>query len=429
MSKYAKTTGNAFQLSWLDFSKFLFFVLFLYLNWYKEIWGDVPIVLYGSVVALTLSLILPFGNSLLRFLNLRNLTGFYKVLLAFGVYSFISGIIVCSDRTLLISSIITYFSYMVVLFDCCLISQRDGGWSWLLNTMVLVALTCCIQVIFWGKPMLNGGATAITMSALNNPNTVSVVLMYGIFGMVADSKHRMERLWIRVPLILMFLYAIILTGSRKAIIATLFLLMLWMYSILRTQRTENNKSRNAGTVFLVFCTSALILVLLRRKYLNSEQYERLMQLFEEVENPGDSKRVELYYTAFDIWKQHPIFGVGFDQYQLYTRYGHYSHSTYAEVLSCTGILGSLLLFVPFLKYTFNVISCVLRSEGEYQYRFLMCLAGLMIELFLGIGQIWVYGLNHALFIVCVLSMFEYSYQLFKVNLIQFEVDKRCQYIK
>ena len=428
MSKYVRTTASRIKLS-LSIPKFVFFLLYLYLNWYKEIWGDLPIMLYGSVIALTLSLFLPISDEKYRFFNFQDLTGFFIVLFIYGVYSFISGILVCIDRTNFVSSMVTYFSYLVVLFDCCLISKRDGSWNWLLTIMIIVAFICCFQVILWGKPMRNAGATVITMSAINNPNSASLVMLFGIYGLVVNSEQRMKYLWLRIPVVLMLFYAIMLTGSRKVLIATSMLLILWLFGILRNLQTNPNTSESLRTVFFILLAVIAVIIFIRRYYVNTEQFERLMRLSDDFENPENSSRIGLYQTAFEVWKQHPILGVGFDQYKLYTEYGSYSHSTYAEVLSCTGLIGGAILFSPVLKYTVNILKCAFQANNEYHNFFFMCFAGVLIQLFLGVGQIWTFGLSHELFLICVFGMFEYSYRAIDETGIQREGKIRCNYIK
>lgn len=429
MSKYIKKATGSFDIAWLDISKILLLIFLLYMNWYKELFGDVSIILYGSALLLTLSLVLPFGEEEKRHIDFTCMTGFYKVLLAYGIYCLISGVFVSINRSSFISSMITYFCYLIVLFDCCLISQRDGSWDWLFNIMFMVAAVCCFQTILFGKPMKNGGAIAYTMGPLNNTNALAHVMIFGIFGLVASKENGTKKLGLKTIFILLFCYTIILSGSRKGLISAVVFVVIWGYSLIRKFRRNPENSGGLLPAFLVIIAIAVVAIYFSKYYIVSDQYERLMRIFGIGEDSSNEDRIQMYQLAVNLWKQHPIFGVGFNQYKLYSWRGDYSHSTYAEILSCSGLIGSLILFAPILRYFVGTIKNFFYSDERYHYTFSICFAGILIELFLGIGQIWIYGISHELFLLCLLGFYETTVRNVEENKdIQLEVNGKCKYL-
>ena len=134
--------------------------------------------------------------------------------------------------------------------------------------------------------------------------------------------------------------------------------------------------------------------------MDSAAFERLLML----KNPSGAanSRWELYLEAFDFWKQSPLIGVGFGQFQILSRFRYYSHSSYAEILSCTGLIGFLIFFTPLLKMTFEMLKEVYVRKGKNKrYDVTLCLAMLLAEWLLGIGQIYVYGFDHMLILTII----------------------------
>ncbi len=414
---------------WHNLSKGLFFVFFIYVNFYKEIWGDKPLLLYGSVVLLTISVVISFTRANCALLDFRNLPDLIKSFFFFGIYCFIIGIIVCINQSSFISSMITYFCFFVVLFDCCIISQQANSWEWLLKILLIVSLFCAFYTILRGQPLNNGGATVITMGPHNNPNTLALVLLIGLFGLFAMNKEEGKKTLFNLFIVLVLLYSIVLTGSRKCLIASCVLFFIWIISILKAMRARKRSSSTAIVIVGLLLSAIVIGWFFANQYKDSDQFSRLLRLFEGDEDSANEDRIKMYQLAFSIWQEHPIFGVGFNQFKHYSWRGDYSHSVYAEVLSCTGLLGTLILFIPVIKNTINVLKTLFKTNGDNRYIYSICLAGVLTEFILGLGQIWVYGINHMLYLLCITGLFEnYRNKTDSYMVKKGEIEK-CQYIK
>ncbi len=287
-------------ITWLSVPKVIFFVFLLYIEWYKEIWGDVPIILYGSVIVLTASLFIPFENKEHRKLDINSMPLFFHVLLLFGVYCCISGLVVSIQRTVFLSSIKTYFCFLVVLFDCCVIAQRDGSWDWLLRIMFFTALICCVYAIMFGYTIHNGGAIAITLGPYNNPHTLAHVLIIGVFSLVTYRKNGQEKMLLNLFLVMLLSYTIVLTGSRKTLLCICAFFVIWVFS---SQKMINRKEKGSlKTLYFVgvILAAALIIWFFFKYYKDSDQFVRLMRLLSDEQESSNENRKLYYLIAVDL---------------------------------------------------------------------------------------------------------------------------------
>jgi O-antigen ligase len=93
----------------------------------------------------------------------------------------------------------------------------------------------------------------------------------------------------------------------------------------------------------------------------SEWGYRLAGVLTGMYDSSARKRGEMAWAGIQIFREHPFFGIGFDQFRVAAWrwgavFGAYSHSTFIEILSCLGGTGIVLyvailgrLFVEFHK--------------------------------------------------------------------------------
>ena len=79
-------------------------------------------------------------------------------------------------------------------------------------------------------------------------------------------------------------------------------------------------------------------------------------------NSGDVLRERYQTIAMQQFAKQPIFGVGLNGLQSIM--GVYSHSLYYETLSCTGIIGTLILFGTLLTVGKRLYQNTKKSEGQ-----------------------------------------------------------------
>ena len=382
-------------------SKALMIAFFLYIFWYKEAIQDIKIVLFGTVI---LAVLFSFFDMISnRFVRPNN--KFVNMLFVFGAYCFVTGVFVSYDFDLFISLMIRYAAFLVVCLNCWYISYRQKNMKWILDSLVLVATVCSIYTIFWGYDYQTE-VVVRTMGPENNPHTLGFIMIMGVFSIIAREGRTKNHFYASILLLALFTSVIFISGSRKSLFCVAFLLIIWLVAFLKKAKKTTFKKIQTKKGFLV----AILLVVFigasffaLYKYVGSDAIDRLLLLFEE--DGALKTRWNLYITAFELWKTKPLFGIGFNQYQALSGYGYYSHSTYAELISCTGIIGTLVFMLPIVLFLISLSKKVLK-KGENKYDYTMCLAMLLTELILGLVQIYFYDVGHMLILTILFAEFD-----------------------
>ena len=372
-------------------SKLFVSIFVLYVFWFKEVFGNYPVILYGSVIAATVLVLLDIisGEKKLK------LYSFVTMLFIYGIYSFVSGLFVARDMSWFFSIIITYFAFSVVCFDICYISDRTSSTEWILNLLLITCSICAVQTIFFGTEYRTE-VIVRTMSSTNNPNALGFIMILGIFSLISRKKYVGNNLLIKALILLVFVYVIVLTGSRKTLICALILVAFWVITLLKTEKGFSN--RKLSIIAAIFVIGGIGVYYGLTQFVNSSSYARML-----IIESGVSTRTQLYKDAVEFWKTSPIIGIGFGQYKIWSPYKLYSHSSYAEILCCTGIIGILIFFGYMIKCLVALMKKIIRRNEDCYYDYFMCFIMFVIELILGVGQIYIYDFPHLL-ILSYLSM-------------------------
>lgn len=375
------------------------FVFLLYLEWYKEIWGDKPLILYGSVGLLTGLVAIRLVRQ--RYLHLNTMPSFLKMYLIYFAYSF-TGILVARNISAMVSSLITFFCFVIVCFDCWYISYLLNDHNWIYKILKCVAVICALQVILRGQPYYNG-IIVTTMSSKNNPNTLALILLIGMLSFVIDFKvEKLSDFIISMLANVLLLYGIILTGSRKCFLAAIPVMVYWLWFYIKVTRKEGNSKRLLFLIVVMIFGLAVCFSYYSKYFQSMSIFERLTTLF----TGSETKRKHMYDDAITFFLASPVLGIGFNQYRFWSPYNTYSHSSYAEVLSCGGIIGTLIFFVPLLTCLLRYIKSAFQKKPfDEMYRIRMIALMFVCELFIGVGQIFIYDMLHLL-VLMLISMEE-----------------------
>lgn len=373
-------------------------IFLLYSTWYSQVWGANQLILYLSVGVSIVFMMLD-AVLVLKRLNIGKINPIVKMYIIFGAYAILTGIVVSVDKGELLSSAFTYISFTMVAFEVWYISFRTKNSKWILDYIYALALLCAVTTIFFGQDYLTE-VVVTTMSEYNNPNTLGVLMFVGIFTVVFQKETLEKHFILKYSSIFIFLYVILLSGSRKAFFAGIGLFLLWVVEYLKEKKKEKTTLKTVIIIAIIILSIIGALGYMLNVYVGMSGFERLLLLFEE---DGTSERIHLMRYAVQYWKQSPIFGIGLDQFKILNPREYYSHSTYAEILSCTGIMGCLLFFMPLLKLLIVSMKKALRkSDSGYKMR--ICLLMLCMELFLGIVQIFIYSITHLIVLLFIANI-------------------------
>lgn len=379
----------------LSLSKF-FYVLFLfYLGWFQQAFFQIP------------RMPLVLGLGMLGFLVLYKLGNGTKVSfvvtkplliwICFCIYILFSGFFIAYDFGYLASSWFTYLQILAMIFFIINISEIDGDIDFFIKIYILFSIVYMFSMLFWGFHI--GGR--VFLSENSNPNTDGQVLLFGVFCVLflTDSK-RFSRLIVPFALVMLFMYTIILAASRASFLTAVLLVLFWLlFSFPRVWKKYSivNKVLSISIISIVFVALFYRFVPL---FMESILFQRLSK---GVLISSDVTRSGMYREAFQFFLDNPLVGIGFNQYRLLSIYTTYSHSTYAEILSTTGLVGTVIYFSAYLVIFYDLFRLFTKSRGtKAGLKSLNFLLLIFVILVLGTGVIHFYQIiNNIMFALMI----------------------------
>lgn len=377
----------------LRLSKGFFVLLLFYLMYFQVVFY--PITHTASLLGLSLILTIVYHAYQNKF-SVKDLKSVFpfeiNLWLLFGITALIIGLFIAPDRSLLINSMGTYFEYVFLLYAIFYLSRVDKKIDFVAYTYIFVVLIGALTATFFGYDYHHG---RISMGPRNNPNSlaISMVVAIGLLLFKLNFKKILSII-LTFGLIVLFSYVTVNTGSRKAFFALFLIFAIWLGTLIITQY-QHLSTKKKILYPLVVLGIVLLLYYYLLPYLQTiALWRRLSRLM----NEGDPIRVGMYKEAWQFFKQNPLFGVGYNQFRVLSKYETYSHSTFAEVLACTGLTGFILYFTPYVIILVNLLKSIFKS---HQYRILLSLYGALM--FLGVGIIHFYGTSSMLSLTLMLA--------------------------
>ena len=239
--------------------------------------------------------------------------------------------------------------------------------------------------------MLLKNATAggrISASDEINANVVAATLLVSVFMAVYEiemQKYAKRKLLYVLCISIMSL-ASVLTGTRKIFLSIVIFIGVYLLII-----EFFDREKRVSVKKLVLIVAGMVLLYKFISYaMDSIIGERILNTGYE----GDRMRNFFYLTAFNMFKERPFFGFGWGGFTA--RVGMYSHSTYAELLANTGLVGIVL----FIVYILSIITKLIKNikvasniSSEYYNVYRIALLSFLIVLALGLGTAFFYEIN------------------------------------
>lgn len=349
-----------------------------------QVWGDNHVVLYGSAIIIILSLGIYWLQT--GYIDLSKVPYGVWNNIIMVIYALLTGIIVAFNYSTVISSSITFAAFSIVCIAISYVSSEEGSFDWVLHVLIILAIVCSIYALFRGVEWENYGKT---LSLTNNPHTFAAVMNLGIFSVAYLNKYENNVYTLASTLlIIMFYYSIIECGSRKYLIASSCIICIWIWVSLKKRWETSDVQQRILLLLAIILVFIILLMFYRYVYLNSIASKRMMS----DDDLGNQNRVLFYRRAWEIFKDRPLLGGGYDQFRYYSGVNGFAHSTYAEALADFGSIGCMIYFSPLIYSTVRVINNAIFVNKDYKSILLMALC--VAELFLGIGQIFFMEFYH-----------------------------------
>lgn len=177
-------------------------------------------------------------------------------------------------------------------------------------------------------------------------------------------------------LLLILIIGLLFTQKR----AHLFFMLVTLFFVY-IQYSRYSKEKLIKTVkIILFTIFTLIFAIIMAMFTDIGQtlFSRIILTFQELIAGKDitSNRIPLYLHAWELFLQHPLFGIGWGNFSK-TVVGTVTvqtemqvHNVYLQLLSETGLIGTTFILLPFLLtyiYTIKMTYFLSNNKGNYSF--------------------------------------------------------------
>ena len=348
----------------------------------------------------------PKGNALL------------KIEFVLIIVTSVTGFIVAINKTYVLETIQSLLYEL--MFGYCLyrISVKEKSIDWFALAWVVSGLILVGYVFITGGYSV-GKLARLSINESTNVNTIGVFITFGIWFvlyLMSNRKLSALRLIGGIITIALFLYFIIETVSRKSLIASLFLILFWIVFALFPYLKRMSFGRRFAIIIIFLVAVWFIYYRFGADFIrvSASMSYRMQRLSEE--NITDMRRFDLIIDACKVFLQHPVLGVGWNNYRYYSFSGQYAHNTYVEVLACTGILGSSFAYAMWWVQIKSVYLAIKNRISKVLIANIISL--FLVLVFIDAVQIMYYNstllmVMNLLFTLCAVSNLDSNYKLIK----------------
>lgn len=329
-------------------------------------------------------------------------TALYKPLTIYiilAVYMILNGLLMGSAEMypkggdwIIITHLITPILSMMIIANCA-IKNFDGTVKWIAYGLTIYCILCMINSAMDDRGRLNAEINA-------NEIALSAAICYGLYLLLY-----LRQAISTIPLLLAIIPAliIVLTGSRMGL--AMIALMSFAFAALKIDL--KNATNLLGTLVLIGSLVGISIFIMDNTIIG----ERMMGTTTDHENMtletgtildyyGD--RGFQYYFSWPVFLEHPLFGVGFHQWQRYSPTGHVCHSEYmVQYVEC-GLVAFLLFlsFWYFLMKDLNYYRKILQGDEKNTILFLIVI---LVAIIYSNSVLWSYNM------ICVFTIYALAY--------------------
>ena len=328
--------------------------------------------------------------AVMNFNPLKIVTSDVQRILLFIVMCALS-IVAANYRATAIDGMIQLVQCLLLMVITIYICMREGSLTFCARTIVIVMGLGAIHAL----TNMDSFNQRLALSETGNANVFghNAVLGACMTPLAFKNDTRIKKI-LHIGLVILFTMAVVISASRMSFIALVG--YLGIYLLVIAPRSIRPSRFSWGVRFLgVLGVAIVVLYFVSESLTDTLIIDRMNELFNVLDTgEGDGEaRVYLYEEAWKLFLQHPIFGVGYANFGP-MHYGVYTHSTYAEILSCTGLMG----FVPFVCYYLYISRELKKGVRLDNAKRLSTNHHLVLVfivlLLLGIGEILIYKIKY-----------------------------------
>lgn len=196
-----------------------------------------------------------------------------------------------------------------------------------------------------------------------------IVLGIGVTVIFLSTVNKRTYKILLIAVLFILIYALILTGKRAHVLFTVVSLLITYLFSTDIKKFFNQIIKILLSLFVFLCL--ITIVFLNYTPRSDSQFGKLFTIFSETVNrfsAGEditSGRIYLYNYAINLFREHPIFGIGFRQFRelsagiLRLYKGSHPHNIYIQLLTELGLVGLVLFMLPVIYVYIKTIKMLL----------------------------------------------------------------------
>lgn len=301
-----------------------------------------------------------------------------------------------------IDRIMFFVQLTVLMFAMLTIVFIYGSPRLLLITNVLIFSVFILYLVATNQfntifyTVSSGGSK---LGDIDNANSLAFMIINAVSSFVLLRVKKRKRVFGKIFSIIFItglVFVILQTGSRKSSLSLIVYFFIWyILCWMPQQKTKKTPLKllliPISVVGIIILVQKLVPLIAENTYMGYRFQKALL-----TGSKGDQSRLTMYREAWELFKVRPLFGIGFDQFRMHSVTGMYSHSDYAEILSTTGLVGTIIYFPIYFLLSYKLFKIRRFTKiGTSAWKMSGCfLASLAVQLFLGLGSVSYSSISH-----------------------------------
>lgn len=284
-----------------------------------------------------------------------------------------------------------YVQRLTLIIIIAYICEHEKSVKFAVRLLAVTALACAVSCLIMNVDV--GKKLTLESGANISTNDIGAIMAFGCFAVLFAFGSKKNKGFIKpvfkVGYIIAAISVIFIAGSRKSILAIFILFALLFLFCGRDYFKNMTNFQFVFVVLLIIFVVAFMYYYLLPNVEQTDMYQSVFGQKAERKAESDAIRVQYYGMAINHFFEKPLFGLGFNNFTVL--HGNYTHSTYAEPLACSGIIGFLYL-APYVMMLVKQIKLIKLNKQDLEERIWQkeLLAFYISFLFVGIGIPYMY---------------------------------------
>lgn len=293
----------------------------------------------------------------------------------------------------LLYTLIKNFFFLIMFYHFAAAHSIDD-----LKKIFLIATTSAV-VLLLAVTYVNTGSFALRgKGRLTNVNSLAVCTGYAVCWMITSGgKLKLSDFFILSTLTLF----IILSGTRKAFIAIIIGIVVYLYL-----KHPNKLVRNVIISIMFFIVTYYIVIKVPFLYKTmGHRIESFIALLQNSESDASAKtRSHFIKLGWKYIKERPVLGFGINSFKTVPKsYGTYSHNNYIELLFSVGIVGTISYY---LIHIFILVKAIKQYLKVRTNNIIVALTLMIIVLAMDVGMVSYYSRTSLLLLIICSALSE-----------------------